>query len=129
MLGWGWLIFVWDALKTTAKAWRERPAQAQAVLEGTLMLAIALTVATLIAEGWAALQGVVAFVVFVLLVFPLLCAFVMRREIRWCSDGSERKALRMRDGAAEAVPPLTLGETASPPGLTRARGTRGDDRA
>lgn len=125
-LVWGWLSFSWDALRVTAAARRERPGQAWAVVEETLVLAAVLTLAGLMMEGWAPVRGVEGFVAFVLLVFPLACAFVMRREIQWCSDASEKNR---PDEASHSVPPLMLGETASPPGLTRARETRGDERA
>lgn len=132
-LAWGWLRFSWDALRATADASRKQPDRARAALEGTLGLTAALTVGTLMAEGWGLMQGVKAVVLFALLTFPLVVALVMRHEIRWCSDARERKALTRRGGGSDdqpsATPLLVLGETASPPGLARARGTRGDDRA
>jgi len=131
-LAWGWLRFSWDASRATVAASRNEPRRARAALEGTLGLTAALTVVTLMAEGWGFLQGAKAVVLFALLTFPLVVALVMRREIRWCSDTRERKALRRGDSSDDQLstaPLLVLGETESPPGLVRARGTRGDEHA
>jgi hypothetical protein len=131
VLAWGWLSFSWDALKATTTAWSEQPQKAQGVVEGTLVLTGALTVVALMTGGWGLLQAVKASVLFGLFTFPLVFAFVLRREIRWCSDASERKAQARQDNHGgdlpQAGPVLTLGETASPPGLARARQMRGDD--
>jgi hypothetical protein len=133
VLPWAWLSFSWDALKATTTAWRERPDKARAVVEGTFAITAALTFLALTTEGWGLLQAVKAAVVFGLFTFPLVFAFVMRREIRWCSDVSERKRLARQDhdgdDPSQDAPLLTLGEAASPPGLARARRMRGDDRA
>jgi hypothetical protein len=129
-LVWGWLSFSWDALKATATAWRTQAAKAHAVAEGTIALTTGLTLLALTTEGWGLLQAVKEYVVFALLTFPLVFAFVLRREIRWCSDPSERKALahqRKDDGGD--WPLLMLGETALPPGVVRARRMRGDEDA
>ncbi len=132
-LAWGWLRFSWDAARATATASRKEPDRARAALEGTIALTAALTVATLVAEGWGPLQAVKASILYGLLTFPLVVAVVMRREIRWCSDARERETLTRPDADGEsqqgAEPLLVLGQTASPPGLARARRTRGDDDA
>lgn len=129
-LVWGWVSFSREALKATLSAWRTQAAQAQAVVEGTLALTSGLTLATLMTEGWGLLRAAEAVVLFGLLTFPLVVAFVLRREIRWISDPSERKALVSQGGDDEGdTPALTLGETALPPGVARARRMRGDERA
>jgi len=128
-LVWGWLSFCWDALKAVRTARHRQPHKAQAVLEGTLALTAALTVVSLMTEGWGLLQAVEAAIVFGLFTFPLVCALVLRRDIRWVYEAREKKELAGKDDDGDDPPLLTLGETALPPGLARARGMRGDDDA
>jgi hypothetical protein len=128
-LAWGWLSFSWDALKATTTAWRKQADKAHAVVEGTIAVTAALTALAMMTEGWGLLQAVKVSVAFGLLTFPVVFSFVFRREIRWCSDASEKKALARQDDDGDDPPLLTLGETAIPPGLASARGTRGDDDA
>ena len=59
-LVWGWLSFSWDALKAVRTARCKQPDRAQAVVEGTLALTAALTVVSLMTEGWGLLQAVMA---------------------------------------------------------------------
>lgn len=127
---WGWVSFSRDALKATVRAWRTHAARAQAVVEGTLALTSGLTLAALMMQGWGLLRAAEAVALFGLLTFPLVAAFVLRREIRWISDPSERKTLVSQGDDDDGDPPrLTLGETALPPGVARARRMRGDERA
>jgi hypothetical protein len=123
-----WAAFSWDALKATVAAWGELPTKAHGVVEGTFTITAALAMVTLATDGWGLVQAIEACVAYVVLTFPLVFAVVMRDEISWCADPHERKALEARhkqqetDGAeGQTTPVLVLGETASPPGLTRAQ--------
>lgn len=125
----GWLIFSWDASKAlVTAAWQKQPAQAQATVEATLVIAGTLTLLTLVVDGWGLFHGFKAFVLYALFTLPLVFAVVMRRQIQWVNLLRER---HRDDGDVEATPPLlTLGEAASPPGLEKAgKGRGGEDGA
>ena len=126
-LAWGWVSFSRDALTATARAWRKQAAKAHAVVEGTIALTAGLTLVALMTEGWGLLRAVKGSVLFGLLTFPLVFAFVFRREIRWLSERNSR--VGQGDENGDDPPRLSLGETALPPGVVRARRMRGDERA